>query len=236
MKNKVVPIGTKITEETHKPYIVVDGETGEYLRTFYKRRDKNKSFKPIIYDENNPDFDLPLIPWKDKNMFIKHYTNEDLPKYESDRFLIYWLKLSMKLSCSTNIISRNTRDKGYVPLSEEEMIKLLEISERTFRDFMKESIAKYFIVKDVITDGKGERTNYVMNPIYKFNGSNINMYTYELFKNDKKLQESLSEKFKQKINEIYKIVDEAKSKTSEHKTDFLIQEIKVQKKINSEHF
>jgi hypothetical protein len=43
MKNKVVPIGTKITEETHKPYIMVDGETGEYLRTFYKRRGKNKN-------------------------------------------------------------------------------------------------------------------------------------------------------------------------------------------------
>ena len=235
MKNKIVPISQKITEETHKPYILVDGETGEYLRTFYKRRGKNKNFKPIIYDENNPDFDLPLIPWKTKNMFIKHYTNEDLPEYESERFLVYWLKLSRKLSISTNVISRNTRDKGYVPMSEEEMIKLLNISERTFRDFIKESIAKYIIVKDVITDGKGERINYVMNPIYILNGSNLNMYTYELFKNDKKLQESLSEKFKEKIKEIYTIVDNVKSKLIEHNTDTLIQDIKIEKKINLEN-
>ena len=235
MKNKIVPISQKITEETHKPYMVVDGETGEYLRTFYKRRGKNKNYKPIIYDGNNPDFDLPLIPWKTKNMFIKHYTNEDLPEYESERFLVYWLKLSRKLSISTNVISRNTRDKGYVPMSEEEMIKLLNISERTFRDFIKESIAKYIIVKDVITDGKGERINYVMNPIYILNGSNLNMYTYELFKNDIKLQESLSEKFKEKIKEIYMIVDNVKSKIIEHNTNTLIQDIKIEKKINLEN-
>ena len=235
MKNKIVPISQKVTEETHKPYILVDGETGEYLRTFYKRRGKNKNYKPIIYDENNPDFDLPLIPWKTKNMFIKHYTNEDLPEYESERFLVYWLRLSRKLSISTNVISRNTRDKGYVPMSEEEMIKLLKISERTFRDFIKESIAKYIIVKDVITDGKGERINYVMNPIYILNGSNLNMYTYELFKNDIKLQESLSEKFKEKIKEIYTIVDNVKSKIIEHNTNTLIQEIKIEKKLNLEN-
>ena len=236
MKNKIVPISQKITEETHKPYIVVDGETGEYLRTFYKRRGKNKNYKPIIYDENNPDFDLPLIPWKTKNMFIKHYTKAGLPKYESEKFLVYWIKLSMELSISTNVISRNTRDRGYVPMSEEEMIKFLKISERTFRDFMKESIAKYVIVKDVITDVKGERINYVMNPIYTFNGSNINMYTYELFKNDKKLQESLSEKFKEKIKEIYMIADNVKNKITEYNTDTLIQDIKIEKKIELENF
>ena len=235
MKNSIVPISQKITEETHKPYMVVDGETGEYLRTFYKRRGKAKNYKPIIYNENNPDFNLPLIPWKTKNMFIKHYTKAGLPKYESEKFLVYWIKLTMELSIGTNVISRHTRDKGYVPMSEEEMIKLLEISERTFRDFMKESIAKYIIVKDIITDGKGERINYVMNPIYILNGSNLNMYTYELFKNDIKLQESLSEKFKEKIKEIYMIADNMKSKITEYNTDTLIQDIKIEKKINLEN-
>ena len=37
-------------------------------------------------------------------MFIKHYTKAGLPKYESEKFLVYWIKLTMELSIGTNVI------------------------------------------------------------------------------------------------------------------------------------
>ena len=113
---------------------------------------------------------------------------ELLPNYKTDNFLIYWLKLTKKALNQTNIICN---DKDNSPMTKTDMIELLGITERTFRDFYKESIAKGIMVENTMTDGLGTRVQYVLNPIYTIQETPLNIFTMEMFKNDSILQDYL---------------------------------------------
>ena len=166
---------------------IVDVETGEILRQFPKKPSKEGAIKEKV------DKDILEFQWR-TNMFVKLYCSEELPPYDSDKFLVYWVKLSKKLSQSTNVIvKRGKTSKQDTPMTKEDMIDLLNISERTFYSFLKESMDKNIIVKNTI-EGDCTRVQYVMNPLYIFNGQNINYYTFELFKHDKNFKSKVTNK------------------------------------------
>jgi len=176
-------------------YTVINNHTGEVVRQFtpkQKKEDKLKEQFNKVKEHKVPTEKDLVFPWK-SSMFVKLYCSEELPEYSSDSFLIYWIKLSKKLSQSTNIIvNKGKTSQQDSPMTKEDIIKELNISGRTFTRFIKESMDKNIIVKDTI-EGDCIRIQYVMNPLYTFNGKNINYYTFELFKHDKKFTEKLNQ-------------------------------------------
>ena len=177
----------ELKEECHETFSIISNLTGAVVKTFTKRESKEEKLKEQV--KKVPAKDLSF-KWR-TNMFVKLYCSEELPEYNSEKFLIYWLKLSKKLSQSTNVIvNRGKTTKQDEPMTKEGMMKLLNISERTFYNFLKESMEKNIIVKNTI-EGNCTRVQYVMNPLYIFNGQNINYYTFELFKHDEKFMEKL---------------------------------------------
>ena len=182
----------ELKEDYHETFSIINDLTGEVVRTFTKRESKEEKLKEQV--KKVPAKDLSF-KWR-TNMFVKLYCSEDLPEYESEKFLIYWLKLTKKLSQSTNVIvNRGKTTKLDTPMTKEDMMKLLNISERTFYNFLKESMEKNIIVKNTI-EGDCTRIQYVMNPLYIFNGQNINYYTFELFKHDEKFMDRLTQTMK----------------------------------------
>ena len=182
------------TEEVWKTLSLIDNQTGEVLRTIIKKPSKEEvleeQFKQVSKHKEPTERDL-TFPWK-TNAFVKLYCSEELPPYTSEKFLIYWIKLSKKLHQSTNVIvNRGKTFKLDTPMSKEDMIKNLDVSERTFTRFIKESMDKNIIVRDTI-EGDCTRVQYVMNPLYTFNGKNINYYTFELFKHDKHFMDKIN--------------------------------------------
>ena len=166
---------------------VVDVETGEVLKQFSRRASNEEVIKEKV------EKDILEFPWR-TNMFVKLYCSEELPPYDSEKFLIYWIKLSKKLHQSTNVIvKRGKTAKQDTPMSKDDIIDLLSISERTFYSFLKESMDKNIIVKNTI-EGDCTRVQYVMNPLYIFNGQNINYYTFELFRHDENFKSKLTNK------------------------------------------
>lgn len=134
-----------------------------------------------------------VIPWNTR-MFAKLFISQELPDYSKDTFVLYWLKLSKKLAYATNVVSIKGRgNDNYTPMSDIEIIKYLDISESTWFRFIKESMNKGIIAKDTIEVNGLTRVQYVLNPIYSFNGSNLNYYTFELFKFDKKFNEVINQ-------------------------------------------
>ena len=134
-----------------------------------------------------------VIPWNTR-MFAKLFISQELPDYSKDTFVLYWLKLSKKLAYATNVVSTKGRgNNNYTPMLDIEIIKYLEISESTWFRFIKESTNKGIIAKDTIEVNGLTRVQYVLNPIYSFNGSNLNYYTFELFKFDKKFNEVINQ-------------------------------------------
>ena len=134
-----------------------------------------------------------VIPWNTR-MFAKLFISQELPDYSKDTFILYWLKLSKKLAYATNIISIKGRgNDNYTPMLDAEIIKYLAVSESTWFRFIKESMSKGIIAKDTIEVNGLTRVQYVLNPIYSFNGSNLNYYTFELFKFDKKFNEVINQ-------------------------------------------
>lgn len=133
------------------------------------------------------------IPWNTR-MFAKLFISQELPDYSKDTFVLYWLKLSKKLAYATNVVSIKGRgNNNYTPMLDTEIIQYLEISESTWFRFIKESMNKGIIAKDTIEVNGLTRVQYVLNPIYSFNGSNLNYYTFELFKFDKKFNEVINQ-------------------------------------------
>ena len=182
----------ELKEGYHETFSIINDLTGEVVRTFTKRESKEDKLKEQV--KKVPAKDLSF-KWR-TNMFVKLYCSEELPEYESEKFLIYWLKLSKKLSQSTNVIvNRGKTTKQDEPMTKEDMMKLLNIAERTFYNFIKESMEKNIIVKNTI-EGDCTRIQYVMNPLYIFNGQNINYYTFELFKHDEKFMDKLTQTMK----------------------------------------
>ena len=182
----------ELKEGYHETFSIINDLTGEVVRTFTKRESKERKLKEQV--KKIPAKDLSFR-WR-TNMFVKLYCSEELPEYNSEKFLIYWLKLTKKLSQSTNVIvNRGKTPKQDTPMTKEDMMKLLNISERTFYNFLKESMEKNIIVKNTI-EGDCTRIQYVMNPLYIFNGQNINYYTFELFKHDEKFMDKITQTMK----------------------------------------
>lgn len=189
-----------IGEITHKKMLITEADTGVVIREFYQ---KIKKDIPLVKFDNKSNAIIPTLKFNKGKQFVKLYSNEILPDYKSDNFLIYWLKLSKKLSESTNIICIARKgNKGNEPMTKQDMINMLKVSDRTFKEFLKESITKFIIVEDNIQDGIGSRVQYVMNPLYCFNGNNLNYYTYEMFKRDPLLQKRISEALRKDIIQI----------------------------------
>lgn len=158
---------------------IINLETGEIIKELPTPELKTKEQHLLDKDINKI-----VIPW-DTKMFTKLFINTDLPKYSKESYLVYWLKLSKKVSYGSNVLSNKGRGNGnYTPLSDSEIIDYLEISESTWFRFIKESMLRGIIAKDTIEVNGVIRTQYVLNPVYCFNGSNLNYYTFELFKFD----------------------------------------------------
>jgi len=167
---------------------IIDLGTGEIIKELPQASLKTK--EEHLKDK---DLDQIKIPW-DTKMFSKLFINVDLPDYSKESYLIYWLKLSKKVAYGSNIISNKNRgNDNYTSLLDCEIMKYLDISESTWFRFIKESMNRGIIAKDTIEVNGFVRTQYVLNPIYCFNGSNLNYYTFELFKYDSNFQRGLNQ-------------------------------------------
>lgn len=166
---------------------IIDLASGEILKELPEAKFQTKEEHFL---ERTDDI---VIPWNTR-MFAKLFISQELPEYSKDTFILYWVKLSKKLAFSTNVISNKLKgNDNYVALTEEEIIIYLNISERTWFRFIKESMDKGIIAKDTIEVNGLIRTQYVLNPIYSFNGSNLNYYTFELFKYDEKFNNVINQ-------------------------------------------
>ena len=166
---------------------IIDLDSGEILKELPESK-KKKNQEVTLHKVKDLE-----IPWNTK-MFAKLFINQELPEYSKDNFILYWLKLSRKLAYTTNVISKKGKgNDNYTPLTDLDIMEYLDISERTWLRFIKESLDKGVIAKDAIEVNGFIRTQYVLNPIYSFNGSNINYYTFELFKYDKKFNEVINQ-------------------------------------------
>lgn len=105
-----------------------------------------------------------------------HYITEEieLPKFTSDKYLIYWIKLCNKASVSLNIVSNRLGKSVFKSMTITEIQKYLSISERTWFRFVKEAKLNSSIL---LFEGM-----VYLNPRYNFNMWNINRETIKLFK------------------------------------------------------
>jgi len=193
-QRNIEDVKEEVKGEVCKTMSLIDNQTGEVIKTIVKKPSKEENmdeqFSQVSEHKEPTKRDL-IFPWK-TNAFVKLYCSEELPPYDSDRFLIYWIKLSKKLHQSTNVVvNRGKTFKQDTPMSKEDMIRYLNITDRTFRAFLKESMEKNIIVRYTI-EGDCTRVQYVMNPLYTFNGKNINYYTFELFKHDKHFMDKIN--------------------------------------------
>ena len=202
-----------------KSYSVIDNETGEIVKVFNKKSSKEEIIKERYL--KNPSKENLLMPWR-TNAFTKLYSSEDLPNYESEKYLIYWIKLSKRLSESTNIIVNKGRtSKQDIPMTKDDMVSYLGITERTLRDFLKESLEKNIMVKNTI-EGDITREQYVMNPLYTFNGKNINYYTFELFKHDEVFMGKVTQTM---LSHYHYINQNVLTESSQHSTESSFRDI-----------
>lgn len=112
----------------------------------------------------------------DKSEEINRLIGEvEYPIFSKDVYLLYWFKLTRKVSLSLNIVSNRVGECVYTSMNISEIMKYLNISESTWFRFIKEAKTN----KSVYIN----RDKVYLNPKYNFNGWNINIETYTIFKN-----------------------------------------------------
>lgn len=168
-----------------KKEYLVDDESGVVINT--------KDFKINIFDPHKG------YLYKSKAKSVRVFPDSRLSEVLDNKVEIANVYiLSESIYKDTNMICVY-RNKQYYPASEEDMAKMLGLSMRWFRPFLKKIIDKGIIAK-VTSTTEGERvTFYCFSPMYFMGGKYLSASLYMLFKKqlDRVLPVWVIEKFNQ---------------------------------------
>ncbi len=171
-----------MNQDNTKLMIEYDSETGEVIReyTIYK---KDNSKLNEWRKENKM-----LGVFKPESRFSKVY-QKTIPPYSSRAALGNFHILTLALAPEFNYIGRLTKDKGWLPLTKQEIMELLGMKKTSFYSFLADSYERGILANVTYNDG---REYLVVNPIYAFNGRCLNYFVYLAFKENEEFMKSLS--------------------------------------------
>jgi hypothetical protein len=135
-------------------YGVVNLESGEVSPMYPK---KNSS----IYITKSGKLNLP-----EEDGF---YMQINTPEYSSASFYKYYLILSKRIMMGTSVLGYTTGGRPKL-LRKEDIMDILGIGDRTFRNFIKESNEKQIMTEKIL-----KKDSYAINPYFARNGIKFNL-------------------------------------------------------------
>lgn len=123
----------------------------------------------------------PLYPKKSSSIYITksgklnlpeeegYYMQINTPDYSSASFYKYYLILSKYIMAGTSVLGYTTKGRPKL-LRKEDIMEILKIGDRTFRNFIKESNEKQIIAEKIL-----KKDSYAINPYFARNGIKFNL-------------------------------------------------------------
>ncbi len=149
----------KVIEETE-----FDNSTGEILaqKKYIKKDDKR------------------IIPYKERYGFVKSF-NHITPKFDRLQEQGAYSILSATIQRYTNMIMVRRKNSSLRPATRKDIQNILCVGEKFVDRFLSEA-RKKMIIASMRT---GNKTHYVINPAYCFNGGGIDPILFNIFIDDK---------------------------------------------------
>lgn len=112
-------------------------------------------------------------------------------------------RLQAYIQNKTNLMIKRT-NKGYRPMTLEELVTITGLNERSGKEFIKKLIDNKIMARVTIETGDRITVHYVFNPIYFHNGNRLSVSLYNTFKEeiDPYIAEWVKLTFKEQTNEI----------------------------------
>ncbi len=130
----------------------------------------------------HPEFGKYIYLHHPRKKFTKVY-HRHIPKFTNPTYAGFWFDLITRLSHNSNIIYCYHNNKIVYATTRKDLMKICQAKQSKFYAFLKECIAKNYIVELGILR-RGIMTNqrlYIINPYYALNGNRIPEVLYNLF-------------------------------------------------------
>jgi len=167
-----------------KKWCILDEDTGEIIKTHSPVKSKEEiqqsKLNKLIKINNQGLICLKgIIDERHSRVYHRRRVPTNNWKYKG-----YILDLILTLAKHTNEISHISVQGKCRPMTKDDIIEYLNISESTFYAFLKEMKSLGVIAEVTFDINDIKRTSYVVNPAYTNNGVYLNIFTYRAFETD----------------------------------------------------
>ena len=164
----------------------------------------NKNTGEII-TEIEKEIKEPKFKFKNKgNRFTKTWQTKDLELSKSSYYK-YFHFIERRLEMYTNrIVIHKKKSYENIPVDKKMLCEITGASKRNIDYFINECIKKKYIA---LMEINKQFFGYIVNPLYMMNGSKLNLFLYNIFKDDKEFVENIPKYDLIKIKEYLSITN-----------------------------